>query len=83
MPTIEPLRLDVRPYHERKEEPFQAIMDSVGGLEPDQAFLLINSFEPTPLFAVMRKKGFEYHCTEVGPEEYHILFRRTDARNPE
>lgn len=83
MPTIEPLRLDVRPYHERKEEPFQAIMESVGTLEPDQAFLLINSFEPTPLFAVMRKKGFEYECTEVGPEEYHILFRRADARSSE
>ncbi len=83
MSTIEPLCLDVRPYHERKEEPFQAIMDAVGTLQPDQAFLLINSFEPTPLFAVMRKKGFEYQCTEVGPEEYHILFQRADARNPE
>lgn len=74
--------LDVRPFHERGEEPFDAIMGAVAGLGPDQSLLLINSFEPVPLFRVMEKRGFGYTCTEIGPEEYHIHFTRTeDARS--
>ncbi|TAM87240.1 DUF2249 domain-containing protein [bacterium] len=71
---VEPKVLDVRPYHERGEEPYQAIMDAVDSLEPGQAFLLINTFEPTPLYRVMDRKGFGHECTRVTDGEFHIRF---------
>lgn len=71
------VRLDVRPFHERGEEPFSAIMGAVEALAPDQEFLLVNSFEPVPLYRVMEKRGYAHQTTEVSPEEWHILFRRT------
>lgn len=74
MSEAEPLRLDVRPFHERGEEPFGAIMTAVDSLEPGQAFLLVNSFEPVPLLRVLGKRGFEARCEEVGPDEWHVLF---------
>ncbi len=76
MPT-RTIELDVRPFHDRGEEPFQAIMDAVDSLEPGDAFLLVNSFEPIPLFGVMKKLGFAYTADEVAPDEWRILFTRT------
>lgn len=74
MNAVDPLRLDVRPFHERGEEPFAAIMTAVDSLEPGQAFLLVNSFEPVPLLRVLGKRGFEAHSVEAGPDEWHVLF---------
>lgn len=71
---MEALKLDVRPYHERGEEPFAAIMQAVESLAPGQPFLLINSFEPVPLLRVLGKRGFESRCEEIGPDEWHVLF---------
>ena len=73
--------LDVRPFHERGEEPFGAIMGAVAGLPPEGSLMLINSFEPVPLFRVMERLGFSSALTQVGPEEYHVHFTRSgDAR---
>jgi uncharacterized protein (DUF2249 family) len=66
--------LDVRPFFERGEEPFSAIMDAVEALGPGEPLLLINSFEPVPLYGVMLKRGFGHRCEEKGPDEYHVLF---------
>lgn len=66
--------LDVRPYHDRGEEPFQAIMEVVYKLEDGQEFLLINSFDPKPLVRVMDKRGYDADSREVAPSEWHVLF---------
>ncbi|TAM60306.1 DUF2249 domain-containing protein [bacterium] len=71
---VEPKVLDVRPYHERGEEPYQAIMDAVDSLAAGQSLLLINTFEPTPLYRVMDRKGFDHECTRVTDGEFHIRF---------
>lgn len=68
--------LDVRPFHERGEEPFDAIMAAVASLPPDGALHLINSFEPVPLFRVLARQGFAYTCEERAPDEFHIRFSR-------
>lgn len=68
--------LDVRPFHARGEEPFSAIMAAVDGLGDEQSLLLINSFEPMPLYAVMQRRGFTYSCARKAPDEYHIRFSR-------
>ena len=69
--------LDVRPYQRRHEEPYDAIMAAVEALVPGQSLLLVNTFEPTPLFRVMEKRGFSHACKCVAPEEYHIVFTPT------
>ena len=66
--------LDVRPFHERGEEPFEAIMDVVHALEEGQEFLLINSFDPKPLIRVLDKRGFDAVSREISPDEWHVLF---------
>jgi regulator of cell morphogenesis and NO signaling len=66
--------LDVRPYQRRNEEPFDVIMKAVDALVPGQSLLLINTFEPTPLFRVMEKRGFTHTSTCIAPEEYRIVF---------
>lgn len=70
------VRLDVRPYHERGEEPFEAIMQAVESLDERGELLLVNSFEPRPLYRVMEKRGFTYRANEVADGEWHVLFRR-------
>lgn len=74
MNSFAPLRLDVRPFHERGEEPFDAIMSSIELLAPGQAFLLINSFKPTPLLRVLEKRGYDALCEEKNKDEWHVLF---------
>lgn len=71
-----PIRLDVRPLHERGEEPFNAIMSVVDGLKGSDEFLLINSFEPKPLYALMKKRGFSHTAAKVGESEWRVLFKR-------
>lgn len=53
-------------------EPFGDIMAELEALEPDETFLLINSFEPKPLFEVLSQRGFDYDAAEVGPDEWHV-----------
>ena len=73
MRTIE---LDVRPFHERGEEPFEAIMAAVTELKENEQFLLVNSFEPKPLYAVMNKHGFDHTAMDMGNGEWRVLFKR-------
>ena len=77
------IRLDVRPYHERGEEPFDAIMSAVEGLKDRDQFLLINSFEPKPLYAVMRKRGFSQTAVKIGENEWRVLIKREQSADAE
>lgn len=70
------LTLDVRPYHERGEEPFQTILDAARQVGPGEELLLINSFEPIPLYTVLGRIGFTHQTSEQAPDEWHIRFQR-------
>lgn len=73
------IQLDVRPFHERGEEPFDAIMSAVNNLQGRDQFLLINSFEPKPLYAVMKKRGFSYTAVKIDESEWRVLFKREQS----
>jgi len=62
-------RLDVRNID---GEPFGDIMAALSSLPEGDTLLLINSFEPGPLYDVIESRGFTYEATEVGPDEWHI-----------
>lgn len=62
-------RLDARDID---GEPFGDIVSELDALEADETFLLINSFEPKPLFEVLSRRGFAYEATEVETDEWHV-----------
>ncbi|MDP2363074.1 MAG: DUF2249 domain-containing protein [Ignavibacteria bacterium] len=66
-------QLDVRPILESGVDPFQNIMAVVKELKEDEILLIINSFEPIPLYSVLGKNGFE-HWTEKENDLYRIYF---------
>jgi uncharacterized protein (DUF2249 family) len=53
-------------------EPFAAIMDALDHLDSDETLLLINSFEPEPLYDVLERRGFTYETTQVESNEWHV-----------
>jgi uncharacterized protein (DUF2249 family) len=66
-------KLDVR---EIDGEPFDNIMTALEELSSDESLLLINSFEPEPLYDVLENRGFEYETTNPSPEVWHVEIRR-------
>lgn len=57
-------RLDVRAV---EGEPFEDIMSALDDLPPGESLLLVNSFEPEPLYGVLDGRGYDYETSN--PEE--------------
>ena len=53
-------------------EPFGEIISELMRLSEDGSLLLINSFEPEPLYEVLEKRGFIYSTSQVNEGEWHI-----------
>jgi len=68
--------LDVRPVIDSGRDPFSDIMNFIKELNDDEIFLLINSFEPIPLYSVLSKKGFE-HYTEKMENVFKVYFYKS------
>lgn len=69
------IQLDVRPVLDKGRDPFNDIMSKVKELKNNEVFLLINSFEPIPLYSVLGNKGFD-HWTEKVDDIYKVYFFR-------
>lgn len=75
--------LDVRPFQQRGEEPFSAIMAAIRQVPRGQVLLLRNTFEPTPLYDVLGQRGFEHWATQLGENDWEIrFFHAGPARTP-
>lgn len=68
--------VDVRADQRRHKEPFQRIMAAVEALGAAEELVVINTFEPVPLYTVLGRRGFQHAATQVGPEEWHVRFWR-------
>ncbi|RBL91695.1 DUF2249 domain-containing protein [Chitinophaga flava] len=89
VPTVQPQHvvaerafnhsLDVREMIAAGHDPFQRIMQEVRLLEPGQTLLLINSFEPTPLFRILQKQGFEMAVRKVDTETVYSYITKISA----
>jgi uncharacterized protein (DUF2249 family) len=66
--------VDARPMQARGEEPFSAIMAAAVRVPVGQALRLRNTFEPTPLYEVLSKRGFMPRAIQRGPDDWEILF---------
>lgn len=65
--------LDVR---DLDEPPFGRIMSALGELGSDETLLLINSFEPAPLYDVLEEQGFTHESEQVGEDEWHVRIQQ-------
>ena len=53
-------------------EPFGDIMSAVDDLSQGETLLLINSFEPVPLYDVLSNRGFAHETTQAADDEWHV-----------
>jgi uncharacterized protein (DUF2249 family) len=61
--------LDVR---EIDGEPFGEIMAALESLGDQKTLLLINNFEPVPLYEPLSERGFTHETEQVSAEEWHV-----------
>ena len=61
------VNLDVRPILDGGTDPFNAIMETLKTLKPEETLRIINTFEPIPLLNILKGKGYEYESER--PEE--------------
>lgn len=75
--------LDVRPILEGGKDPLDQIMRTIHSLKEDDVLCIINSFEPTPLIALLGTKGY-LSFTEKGPADsiYTWFYRENGNSNP-
>ncbi|MGV3641657.1 MAG: DUF2249 domain-containing protein [Adhaeribacter sp.] len=80
-PALPPvgLRLDVREDLQNGRDPFQTIMQAAEQLPAGQSLLLINTFEPIPLFSVLGKKGFSHYTEKPQANLVLTYFYRTST----
>jgi len=76
------VELDVRPILATGKDPFMDIMEKVKNLKEDETLMLINTFEPIPLYSVLGKKGFGHKTTNENGE-FKIYFFKDENLNSE
>jgi len=68
------IELDVRPQLKQKLEPFKLIMDTVKKLNKEDTFILHAIFKPTPLFGVMKVKGYVNKVEQKASDHWIVTF---------
>ncbi|MES3516274.1 MAG: DUF2249 domain-containing protein [Natronomonas sp.] len=53
-------------------EPFSDIVSALESLPEDESLLLINSFEPKPLYEVLEARGFSHETSNPEPDLWHV-----------
>ncbi len=53
-------------------EPFSDIVTELDGLGDDETLVLVNSFEPEPLYQVLEQRGFTYETEQIADDEWHV-----------
>jgi uncharacterized protein (DUF2249 family) len=54
-------------------EPFGDIVRELDDLPAGEQLVLLNGFEPVPLYDVLSSRGFTYETTRVGDDEYRVV----------
>jgi uncharacterized protein (DUF2249 family) len=70
----EVLEVDVREDLRTGREPFSKIMAAVRAVGAGQVLRLRATFEPVPLYAVLRKRGFVHEARAEGPDNWSVWF---------
>ncbi|ELZ32536.1 hypothetical protein C474_06942 [Halogeometricum pallidum JCM 14848] len=57
-------------------EPFGEITTALDALGEDERLVLVNGFEPKPLYGVLERRGFAYEATREAPDEWRVSITR-------
>lgn len=60
--------LDVRPVLDADRDPLKIILEQLKRLAPGKVLKIVNSFEPSPLIELVKKKGFDSYSKTVHPD---------------
>jgi uncharacterized protein (DUF2249 family) len=53
-------------------EPFGRIVGELETLPETETLVLVNSFEPEPLYAVLERRGFDHDTEHVAEDEWRV-----------
>jgi len=68
--------VDVREDIRRGDEPFDRIMSAVAALADGEDLVIINLFEPVPLYGLLAQQGFSYETDRTVEGTWRVIFRR-------
>jgi uncharacterized protein (DUF2249 family) len=68
------IELDVRPVIASGKDPLSIIVQKVKAIQPGQVLKIINTFEPTPLMALLEKQGFVSYADTIAPDWVETYF---------
>lgn len=68
--------LDVRASLAAGTDPLQMILAKIKTLKEDEVLKIINTFEPTPLMHLLKKKGWQSYTDKVSMDLFHTFFYR-------
>lgn len=62
---------------------FPGLKKKAESLKAGEGLIIVQRFEPHPLYEVFEKLGFEHHTEEKAENEFHVFFYRTEVINAE
>jgi len=71
-PTIDTDGARVLDVRDIEEPPFERITGALADIERDETLVIVNSFEPAPLYAELDRRGFTHRATQLGPDEWRV-----------
>jgi len=75
--------VDVREDIRRGDEPFDRIMSAVAALADGEDLVIINLFEPVPLYGLLAQQGFTHETDRTVEGDWRVTFRRLpDGESP-
>ncbi|MBP1947257.1 DUF2249 domain-containing protein [Virgibacillus litoralis] len=73
------VELDVREDLRMKKEPFDKIMGAVKEVGDGESFILHAPFNPVPLHAILRRKGFDRVVEKVESKHWKVTYTKKVA----
>ncbi|SEQ43465.1 Uncharacterized conserved protein [Virgibacillus subterraneus] len=73
------VELDVREDLRMKKEPFDKIMGAVKEVNDGESFILHAPFNPVPLHAILRRKGFERIVEKIESKHWKVTYTKKVA----
>ncbi|QZY00447.1 DUF2249 domain-containing protein [Halobaculum rubrum] len=67
--TNDPRVLDVRDID---APPFERITGALADLDRDETLVIVNSFDPEPLYGELDRRGFTHRSSQVAPDEWRV-----------
>ncbi|WP_099157198.1 DUF2249 domain-containing protein [Virgibacillus ndiopensis] len=71
--------LDVREDLRLKKEPFDKIMAAVKQLKVGEIFILHAPFNPVPLHAVLKRKGFDHEAEKIDRKHWKVTYLKKEG----